>query len=198
VVVFGFIEPLSSNGIASSDPPRRFTRDECEGAERRVSNVYVRFPDAHFSNIVEEDEQIGRINIFKGNDPDKWFSDIPTFNSVRIKNLYSGIDLVLGGDTPDKSIWHYEGISSSGVGKREWTLQPIIESGCDVQYKDEDVIINLPFGRFSIRMPTTPKQYASPFMGEVGKKGGQSANENSVSPFAVQQLLWGNLCWGNK
>jgi hypothetical protein len=44
------------------------------------------------------DEQAGKTNLYKGSDPDKWYTDIPSFGSIEYKNLYAGIDMVYLGE----------------------------------------------------------------------------------------------------
>ncbi|HEU4595097.1 MAG TPA: hypothetical protein VFS10_07985, partial [Pyrinomonadaceae bacterium] len=44
--------------------------------------------------IVGEGELRGKVNYFVGNNPSKWRAGVPTFGSVRYRNLYRGVDLV--------------------------------------------------------------------------------------------------------
>jgi uncharacterized repeat protein (TIGR01451 family) len=39
----------------------------------------------------------GTANYFSGNDPSRWYTDIPTFSKVRYRDLYPGIDIVYYG-----------------------------------------------------------------------------------------------------
>ena len=43
--------------------------------------------------VVGEDMMEYKCNYFKGNDPGDWFTDVPNYRSIRIKEIYSGIDL---------------------------------------------------------------------------------------------------------
>jgi len=49
-------------------------------------------------SVVGEVPQRGRVNYFIGNDPDKWRRNVPTYNQVRYKNIYPGIDLLYYGN----------------------------------------------------------------------------------------------------
>ena len=40
----------------------------------------------------------GKVNVFKGNDPSKWLSNIPTYREIIYKNLWQGINLVYHGE----------------------------------------------------------------------------------------------------
>jgi len=48
--------------------------------------------------VVGEDQQLGIINYFIGNDPTKWHTNVPTYAKVRYQNVYPGIDLVYYGN----------------------------------------------------------------------------------------------------
>lgn len=44
-----------------------------------------------------QDELPGKVNYFTGNDPEKWYRDIPTYKKVLFKDVYPGIDVVYYG-----------------------------------------------------------------------------------------------------
>jgi hypothetical protein len=44
--------------------------------------------------VLGEDRKTGTVNYFIGRDPKKWHSNVPTYASVRYRNVYPGIDLV--------------------------------------------------------------------------------------------------------
>ena len=48
--------------------------------------------------VAGEAELPGKINYFIGNDPKQWHSGVPTFARVRLKQVYSGVDLVYYGN----------------------------------------------------------------------------------------------------
>jgi hypothetical protein len=48
--------------------------------------------------VLGQDLLPGRVNYFVGNDPRKWQTNVPTYGSVRYKNVYPGIDLVYYGN----------------------------------------------------------------------------------------------------
>jgi Beta-propeller repeat len=49
-------------------------------------------------SVVGEGPQRGRVNYFIGKDPGKWRRNVPTYNQVRYKNIYPGIDLLYYGN----------------------------------------------------------------------------------------------------
>ncbi len=50
------------------------------------------------TRAIGELEQVGRVNHLKGDDPDGWTTDVPTYARVRFVNVYPGVDLVHHGD----------------------------------------------------------------------------------------------------
>lgn len=47
------------------------------------------------TRLVAERGLGGRTNYFRGNDPAKWITDVPTFGAVRYSQVYTGVDLIL-------------------------------------------------------------------------------------------------------
>jgi hypothetical protein len=84
----------------TSLPDRRRPGEEPEMAEPDTSarrrGVVVRMelveadPDVKLEGV---DELQGKVNIFRGKDPDKWKTNIRTFSGIVYRNLYPGIDL---------------------------------------------------------------------------------------------------------
>jgi hypothetical protein len=61
---------------------------------RRGVVVRMKFQGANPSVVLEGvDELEGKVNIFRGKDPDKWKTGIRTFGGIVYRDLYSGVDL---------------------------------------------------------------------------------------------------------
>ena len=50
------------------------------------------------ARIAGEDPLVKRVNYFRGNDANKWVTDVPTFERVRSDDVYAGVDLVWYGN----------------------------------------------------------------------------------------------------
>jgi hypothetical protein len=50
------------------------------------------------AEVKGEQELLCRVNYFKGNDPAKWRTDVPTYSRVKYKGIYPGIDLLYYGN----------------------------------------------------------------------------------------------------
>jgi photosystem II stability/assembly factor-like uncharacterized protein len=48
--------------------------------------------------VTGEDELPGKVNYFFGNDPEKWWRNIPTYRSALFKDVYPGVDVVYYGN----------------------------------------------------------------------------------------------------
>ena len=73
-------------------------RDEEKKMIRRVASR-LHFIDANANpELVPGDASKFTVNIFKGDDREKWQLDIPTSQTILYKNLYKGIDLKVYGD----------------------------------------------------------------------------------------------------
>jgi|GEM_PF-3433931 len=65
-----------------------------ESPEMEVLSVVTRFVNASSTVVVAGDGLLPhRNNYFMGNDPSKWYVDVPNYQAVLYKNIYPGIDL---------------------------------------------------------------------------------------------------------
>jgi hypothetical protein len=89
-----------------------------------VNTLRLRFEGANSSpHLSGTDAQPGVVNYFRGNDPSRWRTDVPTYGTVIYHDLYPGIDLrydgaggslkgtytVAAGADPARIRWRYEG-----------------------------------------------------------------------------------------
>jgi len=77
--------------FAPSEVVFRLSRDN------NTSTVRMTFENSYPGEIIGEGELSGRANFFIGNDSSQWISAIPTYEAIRYKNLYPGVDLVFKG-----------------------------------------------------------------------------------------------------
>jgi len=63
-----------------------------------ISVVHMKFEGSMTSQIIGEGLLPGIANFFVGNDSSKWLTEIPTYNSVRYKDLYPGVILIFKGN----------------------------------------------------------------------------------------------------
>ncbi|MDX6384443.1 MAG: hypothetical protein QOK48_2016, partial [Blastocatellia bacterium] len=50
------------------------------------------------ASIKGDDELMGKVNYFVGNDPSRWLANIPTYGKVRYTGIFPGVDLVYYGN----------------------------------------------------------------------------------------------------
>jgi hypothetical protein len=84
----------------ASRPDRRRPGEEPEMAEpdttvrRKGVVVRVKLEEANPDLVLEGVDQLqGKVNIFRGKDPNKWKTNIRTFGGIVYRDLYPGIDL---------------------------------------------------------------------------------------------------------
>jgi len=87
------IPSREGNGVCNTTPTTR--RD----TERRVPTTTValkeQFVGAKVKTIQGEQPSVTKVNYFKGSDPEKWKTDISTYDMVNLGEIYKGIDLKL-------------------------------------------------------------------------------------------------------
>ncbi|MCX6665896.1 MAG: SBBP repeat-containing protein [Euryarchaeota archaeon] len=82
----------SENNIQQDEPIHM--RDEPKSSPKEMISVVAQFVDAsNQACIVGEGLLSHYNNYFIGNDPHKWYTDVPNYQSVVYQNIYPGIDL---------------------------------------------------------------------------------------------------------
>jgi hypothetical protein len=75
-----------------------FSKKNAQGADQPPQTVRMRFVDANPNATIQaQDASMTVSNYFIGNDPKKWRVHVPRFRTVRVNDLYDGIDLVYYG-----------------------------------------------------------------------------------------------------
>jgi hypothetical protein len=69
--------------------------------------------------IVGLEQMSGKVNYFRGNDPKRWLTNIPTYGKVQYKDIYPGIDVVFYGS---EGQLEYDFIVSPGADPKAITL----------------------------------------------------------------------------
>ncbi|MCK5455738.1 MAG: hypothetical protein KAI45_01350, partial [Melioribacteraceae bacterium] len=60
----------------------------------KKNEIVLEFKEANKNPIIEGNERLtGVANFFKGSDPTKWQTNLPTYSSIMYKELYPGIDM---------------------------------------------------------------------------------------------------------
>lgn len=163
---------------------------------RRFVNLYFQFPSADFSHVVGERDAGTRLHIFRGNDPARWRTDIPTARQVRIRDIHPGLDLVVAPEGPDAPLWRFEAIRP-GSPSGSPPMEVRAETGWSIEL--EGLRVQTPFGGFLLITgeqtvgldPSRPgcSQPALPVT-EIAGSGGRL-------PSATQQLRWGTFVGGS-
>jgi hypothetical protein len=103
----GYTAFLTSGSMVLSLRPTTVAPTQQTGAVANNSNLQPVAPTtlqfrllgaAENPAVAGENQQPGRVNYFIGNDPASWRTNVPTYASVRYKNVYPGVDLVYYGN----------------------------------------------------------------------------------------------------
>ena len=90
---------LTDDGLALAlkDPPQDPLQPPTRSAARRSNVVRLRWVGGSAQSIAGMSRLPGTANYFRGRDPAKWRTGVPTYAQVKYSNLYPGIDLVYYG-----------------------------------------------------------------------------------------------------
>jgi hypothetical protein len=64
-------------------------------------------------DVIADGQMEYKCNYFLGNDPSKWYTDVPNYEAITLKDIYPGIDLKYSGDGTGQAA--YEFIASPGA-----------------------------------------------------------------------------------
>ena len=97
------------NNIQSSIPHSSYQKLQCLALKEELVGSKV-------GRIKGEDKAITKVSYFRGNDPSKWKSDVSTYDTVSLGEVYGGIELKLKayGDNVEK-LFHVESGADPGV-----------------------------------------------------------------------------------
>ncbi len=106
-----------TNMLGRGNSVLRRSRD---GIRERGGIVRVRLVGAHPRGISGVDNLPGTVNYFIGNNPDQWYTNIPTYRSVKYKDVYPGIDQIFYGNGEQLE---YDFVITPGVDPRVIKLE---------------------------------------------------------------------------
>ncbi len=116
---------------------------------RRALAVKQSFVGANADPVLEGVRQLkGKVNYFIGNDPEKWRTEIPTYEGVSFTGLYDGVDVVYTG--------------RNGALNYEFTIQPHAAPSIQVFLdgieglsisSTGDLVVETAFGAYGLQKP---------------------------------------------
>jgi photosystem II stability/assembly factor-like uncharacterized protein len=122
---------------------------EALAANRRSASLRMRLSDASRAPHVEAvDELPGKISYYKGNDPAKWLTSIPTYAKVAQRNVYPGVDIVYYGNA---SKLEYDFILAPGASPRR--IQMEFDGQDSLHLEGGDLVLSIPGGEVRQQRP---------------------------------------------
>lgn len=109
-------------------------------------NLKLSFPGANPTPRIEPFEQLDTVvSYFIGNDPDKWYPDVPVWGGVRYVGLYPGVDLEI---TSQDGHWIWRAVTNDEAALSQVHLQV---EGADALVLDDDVLhLTTTVGEFNL------------------------------------------------
>jgi hypothetical protein len=83
----------------TTDPITRLGQAQATKDRLRLHTIRMTFAGANpWAEVTGERELEGKVNYFRGSDPAKWQTNVPTYGAVRYRGIYEGVDLVYYGN----------------------------------------------------------------------------------------------------
>ncbi len=120
----------------------------------------------------------GKANYFIGNDPAKWYTDIPTYARVKYTSVYPGVDLVYYGDKSGKL--EYDFVVAPGADASAIALGVAAQNRTPLHITPEgDLVVNLREGEATFHQPVVYQE----------KSRGRNSNDEIREPVEGHYLL---------
>jgi hypothetical protein len=94
--VLAFMPPAAESRASGRVPAKPRNAQPVRDTKQAVVRMTLQGakPDPHAVGV---EQLAGKVNYLRGNDPDKWRTNVPTYGKVRYEAVYPGIDLVYYG-----------------------------------------------------------------------------------------------------
>jgi Dockerin type I domain/Beta-propeller repeat len=138
-VCYQFVKRISM-GETDPDDPFQLLHERLEQEPDSFEQLVLKtsFVGANPNpEIMGEDEMEYKCNYFIGNDPNEWHTDVPNYQSVYIKEIYSGIDLKYYGNGKQME---YDFIVSPGTDYSQIQIQYVGAKSLSVNLSGELVV----------------------------------------------------------
>lgn len=91
-------DPVELSGDSGSGPTQTERLSSTSAGGGSASSLRITFEGAHTgAAVVAENPLDAVVNDLRGSDPEKWLRGIPTYGTVRFRDIYDGIDAVFYG-----------------------------------------------------------------------------------------------------
>lgn len=127
------------------------------GSREESAIVRMRLVGANASPHMEgSDQLLGKVNYFKGADPEQHISEIPTFARVKYSGVYPGVDLIYYGN---ERLLEYDFVVASGADPS--AIKLAFEGAENLEIDSQgDLIIRSTGGKLSLRKPLVYQEVA--------------------------------------
>lgn len=177
--VFSFKSALEKGEATVRRSPRR------EPHKMAFSSIHMRLVGANAEAVASGAEELpGKANYFKGNDPQQWRTNIPTYEKVRYENVYEGIDLEYYGNQRQLE---YDFIVAPGADPQQirMTFDGSIPRKAEAEASEAGLLAQTGLSRFSA--------FSASALLEIDQQGNlilcaHTAGMKLLKPIAYQQI----------
>lgn len=107
-------------------------------------SVELNFVSAKPGHLIRgEDQRLGKVNYFKGNDPARWQTDVATYSKLRYESIYEGIDALFY-EKPGRGL-EYDLIVAPGADPGQFGISVGGDGGLEID-PSGDLVIRTPEG----------------------------------------------------
>jgi len=136
------------SAVSSRQSARKDEVNKGDQRSRAVLRMQLVGANPH-PKISGQDKLPGKSNYFIGNDPEKWYTNIPTYAKVRYKDVYPGIDLIYYGNQRQLE---YDLVVAPGADIKAITL--IFEGAEKLEINEQgDLVLHIAGGKVMQRAP---------------------------------------------
>lgn len=164
---------VGADSADRQDGRGRHARRLSEQAEARSATALrFTFPGANLERTLEPfGPQASRVSYLIGNDPAGWQRNVPVWSGVRYRDLYPGVDLVIGGDASGAVPWRFEarpGAAAAAVALRVEGSQAVAAEAGALQ-------VRLAAGELRVALPAWTGAAATPTGAAIVQQAGVEA-----------------------
>lgn len=171
---------------------RALRTHKLEGAAVRLS-----FAGARFAGKIEPFGALDtQVSFLHGSDPNGWQTNVPAWSGVRVKDLYPGVDLVVGGDATGRVPWRIEAQAGAAVSR----VRLQVAGASDVSLADGRLQLQTNIGTLGVNLPALhgAKAGAQPTVAAAAEGEFEVAAPfaAAAAPDAATDLLWATFLGG--
>ena len=121
--------PGLANAIHPYNPTNRFSQER-DSVEQMI--LTTKFVCANPSpEVIAQGQMEYKCNYFTGNEPSKWHTDVPSYETITLKDIYTGIDLKYSRDGTGQAAYEFIVAPGADIAQIKVTYEGAVETSID-------------------------------------------------------------------